>query len=158
MYISKIRALKVISYSLIGSGKECAWKLIELDMLDDVLKLLSGKEEASLKKLHKSYDKRSVTEHSVSIIANLFRYFHEEVSVVGYLMAQFFKKQMKLLRRLIEWTEEYKAVDEQFQATNEDEEDSYIDRLDSGLFTLQLLSIIIMFLYHFADSEVSLRT
>jgi len=101
------------------------------------------------KKKKKGFDENKDEEHIVSMIVSLFRYL--TASTLDRLISKFTERDYEKVDRIIELHEKYynavKETDKKFQNQELElsEEEIYLEKLDAGLFTLQLTDLVIAF-------------
>jgi len=138
-------ALKVLNYAILNSPANCQ-KLIDASGLKAVFKAFMGRGKTS-KKLKKELE--ATEEHILIIIVQLFT----NLSDIRYLrlLNKFRENGYEKIERLVELHEKYfarlEASEKEWKDSHpdqeEDEDERYLRRLDSGLYCLQLCALII---------------
>lgn len=153
-HLSQLGALKVLDHSMAGNaGAEvCA---VFVDKLG--LKSLFPAFMKTPEKVKKAGNSKEFEEHVASILASLLRNLKDDLTKARVLH-KFMESDFAKIERLVELHISYKAAVEKVEQTQpivaqellkegmgEDEVDlqQYSERLDAGLFTLQLLDFII---------------
>jgi len=154
--MSRTSALKVLAYAMTGEegGDNCS-KFVEILGLRSVFPLFMKAPKRN-KKTGNSVEEGE--EHSCSIIASLFR--HLSAGQRTRLIQKFVEDDHVKIDRLMELYRKYQrrvqATDARIEREKEDleeqgeiidetmEDEFYLNRLDSGLFTLQLIVCILL--------------
>ncbi|KAJ3215401.1 hypothetical protein HDU67_000446 [Dinochytrium kinnereticum] len=151
--MSRMRTLKVIDHACLGdAGKGCCERFIEIMGLKSIFPIFMKKGQRSYKKEYKAYSEVEEEEHLVSIIFSLLRNSSEKEQFQRILL-KFGEEHCEKFRRLLEMHETYKKrvrlAEEELadSAMGDDElnseEEIYLKKLEKGLFTLQLIDLII---------------
>ncbi|KAJ3136177.1 hypothetical protein HK100_001951 [Physocladia obscura] len=159
--MARMRALKVLTHAMTGDGgSECSDRFIEALGLKTLFPIFMHKGLKTYKKEYKAH----VEKHVLSILASLFKTASPENRL--RLSIKFTENNFEKVERLMELHEQYAAkvlaADQQFEsnrlARNSDgeeeeegndidtEEERYFNRLEKGLFTLQLVDLVCGFL------------
>ncbi|KAK2718224.1 beta-catenin-like protein 1 isoform X2 [Artemia franciscana] len=143
--LSRNGALKVLNHAVTGpEGHDSAVKLLDILGLRTIFPLfMKTPKKSKLKGLLAE----EFEEHVLSIIANIFR--HCQGPQRQRLLAKFAENDFEKVERLMElhfkYTEKVSKSDREIQdAEDEDEEATYLRRLDNGLFVLQMIDYIIL--------------
>ncbi|EGF84383.1 hypothetical protein BATDEDRAFT_2007, partial [Batrachochytrium dendrobatidis JAM81] len=166
--MSRMRAVKVIDHLLLHNPSEHAsivasTHLIEAFGLKTLFKIFMEKGAKKYKKMYEDYSRREDEEHIISIIASLFRSIKRDDlrdRLLFKLIESDFEKTRKFMALYQTYTALVKTVDAHIaerrqRAKDELEEDgdmmvqddamAYLDRLGGGLFTLQLIALILAY-------------
>ncbi|KAJ3084657.1 hypothetical protein HDU99_008403 [Rhizoclosmatium hyalinum] len=164
--MSRMRALKVLSHSMTGpGGAACSNRFIDALGLKTLFPILMHKGLKAYKKEYKSHSELEEDEHVVSILASLFKSSTPENLL--RLTLKFSENDYEKVERLLELHEQYAAkvafADRQFELNRREydedeeeldaEEERYLNRLDKGLFTLQLVDLVCGFLCTIASED-----
>ena len=159
-FLSKIRATKVLSYCFSGNGLDCCYKFIELEGLALLLQSIKGKDNQRFKRRYKTFVERDYNEHLISILFSVFKFFHSDESIMGFLMAQLYRKELFLLKlffaRMNEYKEHLNAYMKDLPVDEMSTDEIYFEKLDNGLLPLEMQSVIIAIIYSFSDDEVNI--
>ncbi|KAJ3112962.1 hypothetical protein HK098_007870, partial [Nowakowskiella sp. JEL0407] len=156
--MSRMRAMKVIDHALLGpSGKQNCAKLVDLLGLKTLFANFMKKGFKSYKKEYPEFSESKDEEHILSSILSLLK--NATPDILPRLYAKFtedsYEKVDRLIELYIQYTNKLNSFDEarelvklsrQEDEEDEDEDEIYMDRLDNGLFLLQLVNLIILFL------------
>ncbi|KAJ3317084.1 hypothetical protein HDV06_002085 [Boothiomyces sp. JEL0866] len=140
--MAKMRAFKTLSHLMLGDSAEAAEQLVELSGLGSVFSAFMKKSDSKYKKLYPDYSQKDQEEHVVSIIASLFQSLSPDT--VQRLIYKFIENDYEKLHRLILLHDQYKLKIQMVDAGEEDEE--YFDLLEAGLYTLQMIDLVMLFL------------
>ncbi|KAJ3102727.1 hypothetical protein HDU97_000340 [Phlyctochytrium planicorne] len=164
--MAKMRALKVLDHALLGdAGKGCCSRFIEILGLKTLFPLFMKKGQRAYRKSYKSYSESDEEEHIVSIIFSLIKNSTEKEQI-GRIALKFAEADFEKLLRLLDMQSEYQrrvsTAEVQLESGGsglafETPEELYLRKLDLGLFTLQLINLIIGILsVQDAEPEVAL--
>ncbi|KAJ3190594.1 hypothetical protein HK101_008572 [Irineochytrium annulatum] len=157
--MARMRALKVLDHALTGeSGKACCTKFVEGAGLKAIFPIFMKKGLKAYRKEYKSHSESEEDEHIASILSSLLKNTSEPAQFLR-IVNKFFEGDFEKLNRLIELHDQYRAkvanADRQFDVDSmawrdeddddgiDSEEERYLNRLDKGLFTLQLVDLVI---------------
>ncbi|KAJ3270364.1 hypothetical protein HDV01_007889 [Terramyces sp. JEL0728] len=140
--MAKMRAFKTLSHLMLGDSSDAAEQLVELSGLGSIFSAFLKKSDSKYKKLYPDYSQKDQEEHLVSIIASLFQSLSPETA--QRLIYKFIESEYEKLHRLVLLHDQYKLKIQMVDAGEEDEE--YFDLLEAGLFTLQMIDLIMLFL------------
>ncbi|KAJ3403696.1 hypothetical protein HDV05_007667 [Chytridiales sp. JEL 0842] len=155
--MARMRALKVLSHAFLGGGgkggKECCLKFIDNLGLKTLFPIFMKKGIKAYKKEYSSnYSEAEEDEHLVSIISALLKNITDP-TIRFRIIHKFVESDFEKLDRLLEMHEHYQkkvaSADRNYIPSlddlDEDEmlEERYLNRLDKGLFTLQLVDYIL---------------
>ncbi|KAJ3073859.1 hypothetical protein HDU98_000456 [Podochytrium sp. JEL0797] len=162
--MARMRALKVLSHAMTGAGgAACCNRFFDAAGLKTLFPIFMHKGLKSYKKEYKLHSETEEDEHVMSILAALFKSAQPEN--VLRLSIKFCENEFEKAEHLLELHEQYQAkvlaADRQFELDRaereagggydgDDEVDTdderYLNRLDKGLFTLQLVDLVAGFL------------
>lgn len=143
--VSRNGALKVLDHALVGpEGKDNCSKFIDILGLRTIFPLFM-KTPGRAKRKGVSAEEHE--EHAVSIVASLTKNTRGQQR--QRLLAKFTEGDHEKVDRLMElhfkYLEKVTAADERIRRERVDDEDAaYLRRLDSGLFTLQLIDYVVV--------------
>jgi len=146
----------VLNYALTNNAKNCAHVVDQLGLGT----LFAAFMKKGSKKSKKNAEEAVEDEHIVCCLASLFK--HLNGSRLDRLVAKFSENDGEKVERLMELHERYteklsKAEDElreELAAEEEiDEEELYLKRLDAGLFTLQMVDLLIAYIFEREDTR-----
>ncbi|KAJ3012777.1 UNVERIFIED_CONTAM: hypothetical protein HDU68_001032 [Siphonaria sp. JEL0065] len=168
--MARMRALKVLSHAMTGPGGDaCSNRFIDASGLKTLFPIFMHKGLKAYKKEYKSHSELEEDEHVISILASLFKSSHPENLL--RLCIKFSENDYEKVERLLELHEQYQAkvfaADRQFERDRQEEEgerdeedqeldaedERYLNRLDKGLFTLQLVDLVAGFLCTLAAED-----
>ncbi|KAF9969932.1 hypothetical protein BGZ73_007502 [Actinomortierella ambigua] len=169
--MARIRAIKVLDYALTTkAGTGNCLRFVEILGLGYLFSIFMRKGFEKLKKAYKSFSEVEDEEHVIGILASLIRNLPHDSGHRLRLVNKFVEDDYAKLERLLDVREGYEArveaVDEQIAKDNEErglDEDEIADeepermlqRLDAGLYVMQLIDLIIAHLCA-EDFDVSL--
>ncbi|KAI9336574.1 Catenin-beta-like protein [Obelidium mucronatum] len=159
--MARMRALKVLSHAMTGEGgAECCHRFVDGLGLKTLFPIFMHKGLKSYKKEYKTHSETEEDEHVLSILASLFKTAQPETLI--RICLKFSENDFEKVERLLELHEQYQAkvvaADQQFERDRAEEEreegdeeldqedERYLNRLDKGLFTLQLVDLVAGFL------------
>ncbi|EPZ34350.1 DUF1716-domain-containing protein [Rozella allomycis CSF55] len=166
-----IRAIKVIDFALANDeGKANCEKLVEIGGLGPLFSFFMKKNTKKLAKKYKGFSESQLEEHVMTIIVSLFRNLLENKEDLNYLrlLAKFtennFEKVVqlvhlhsvyyqKMIDKDVEIEKEIKDLENELD-DDEIEETYYLRRLESGLFTLQMIDLIIAYLIESGNNQL----
>ncbi|KAJ3346144.1 hypothetical protein HDU83_003349 [Entophlyctis luteolus] len=159
--MARMRALKTLTHAMTGpGGEECANRFIDAFGLKSLFPIFMHKGLKSYKKEYKAHLESEEDEHVMSILACLFKHSSPENRL--RLCIKFSENDCEKVERLLEMHEQYSAKmrladaqleqDRELRKSEEDgdndddgidtEEERYLNRLEKGLFTLQLVDLV----------------
>ncbi|TPX78390.1 hypothetical protein CcCBS67573_g00354 [Chytriomyces confervae] len=170
--LSRMRALKVLTHSMTGEGgAACSNRFIDALGLKTLFPIFMHKGLKAYKKAYKSHSDSEEDEHVLSILASLFKTSTPENRL--RLCIKFSENEFEKVERLLELHEQYQArvhaADMQFERDRiareeaggydgDEEVDAadmrYLNRLDKGLFTLQLVDLVAGYLCTQASEDL----
>ena len=151
--MARIRAVKVIDHALLTpQGQPLAHRFIEAMGLKTLFAAFMKKGIKAYKKEYKSFSEKEeegmattsnvLSEHIMSIIVSLFKHA-DTIDSQLRLLAKFLE--LEKMDRLMEMHFAYSDRMAGVKATETgDEDQDYLDRLEAGLFTLQLVDLVIL--------------
>ncbi|KAI8901688.1 Catenin-beta-like protein [Globomyces pollinis-pini] len=152
--LCRARAIKVIDHVLLGHSQEGAELFVELGGLKSVFSAFLKKGSAKYKKQYPEFSQKEEEEHIVSIICSLFKNLQSQDHKLR-LIYKFIESDFEKLHQLLIYHTQYKLKvglsmlkEDGTIEQDEDDELEYMNRLDAGLFTLQLIDIILMYCMH----------
>uniref|UniRef100_A0A069DVH7 Beta-catenin-like protein 1 n=1 Tax=Panstrongylus megistus TaxID=65343 RepID=A0A069DVH7_9HEMI len=147
--LSRNGSLKVVNYALIGpDGKDNCNKFVDILGLRTIFPLFMKTPKKNRKKMLTAEEHE---EHVISIIASMLR--NCRGTQRSRLLSKFSENDHEKVDRLLElhfkYMEKVDSVDAELERKNAaekemDEDEIYLKRLDSGLFTLQLIDYIML--------------
>ncbi|GAA5864687.1 hypothetical protein JCM1840_002201 [Sporobolomyces johnsonii] len=147
--LARTRALKCLSHALQSQkGAELCERFVECLGLKTLFATFMGKGGSSKKRLSAPSTSPETTEHVLSIFSSLFTSLPSDSQPRTRLLAKFVENDYEKLDRLAEVREELEAriakgVDQRLIEEMEmDEDDVYIEKLENGLFALQLADYV----------------
>ncbi|KAJ3327734.1 hypothetical protein HDU76_011239 [Blyttiomyces sp. JEL0837] len=157
--MSRMRALKVLSFAMAGedSSNVCN-RFIEQMGLKLLFAIFMKKGLKAYKKLYKNHSDKEEEEHAVSILSSLCRNATGDQRIRLYI--KFADNNCEALDRLFDLHNDYYArvltagavSGQQGPGEDEDEDEEeitpeqrYLDRLEKGLFTLQLADLVLAY-------------
>ncbi|KAK4050026.1 hypothetical protein OIO90_005216 [Microbotryomycetes sp. JL221] len=149
--LAKTRAIKCLDYALQGtSGIQLCERFVEALGLKMLFALFMGKGLSSTKKQKDNLTPTDL-EHLLSIISSLFTSLSSDSTLRLRLLTKFIEQSYSKIDRLIELRFQFeikieKQMKQQFETLvlNElDQDELYLERLDKGLFSLQLCDYIL---------------
>lgn len=135
-----MRAFKVLDHALHGEKIEACTRFVTLGGLKSLFTAFMKKGSSKYKKAYSEFSQQEEDEHVVSILYSLFLNLYENEHSLNRLIFKFIEEDFEKLHRLLLMHVEYSQKMLLIQS------DDYLDRLDGGLYTLQLLDSIILFL------------
>ncbi|KAJ3017236.1 hypothetical protein HKX48_003657 [Thoreauomyces humboldtii] len=172
--LSRMRAFKVLSHAILGvAGAPSCAHFVEIFGLKTLFPAFMRKGLKSYKKEYKSFSESEENEYIVSTLASLFKSL-TSLEARERLMLKFLEGDHEKVDRLLQIHEQYfarvKAADATIakrKAAREEEdldddekeaadEDDFLDRLNAGVFTLQLVDFVIAFACY-EDSEGKIK-
>ncbi|ORX46686.1 DUF1716-domain-containing protein [Piromyces finnis] len=151
--MSRMRAVKVIDYTLTGDTTMYCEYFIEIHGLKSLFAAFMGK---GVKKMKKSYDKQySESEEIERLVSKFVENDFEKIARMIELYLQYKEKIDKEERAIEKEAEE--IIKEYGELSEEDEDMFYLRRMDSGLLTYQLISHIIGHLCIFKEIPIKER-
>ncbi|KAM0746568.1 DUF1716-domain-containing protein [Meredithblackwellia eburnea MCA 4105] len=146
--MSRTRAIKTLDFAMQGkAGMPVCDKFVEMLGLKTLFSAFMGKGASKSKK--SAGTTREDNEHILSIIASLFTSLESDTPPRLRLLAKFVENDYEKVDRLIELREEIEGrISAATMATDGemDEDELYLEKLDYGLFSLQLLDYVIAWL------------
>ncbi|KAI8846071.1 Catenin-beta-like protein [Chytridium lagenaria] len=152
--MARMRALKVIDHALLGdSGKSCCAKFIEVLGLKAIFPIFMKKGQRSYKKQYKGYSEVEEEEHLISIIFSLIKSSTDKTHLQR-IFVKFAESDFEKLRQLFDMNDMYRKRVERAEREMGDMEDDdlnsaeeiYLKKLEKGLFTLQLINLVVCIL------------
>ncbi|KAI8906243.1 Catenin-beta-like protein [Gorgonomyces haynaldii] len=150
--LARMRAFKVLDHCLVNASQEICHHFVEIYGLKAVFGALMLKGMKNYKKLYKDYSQKELEEHTISIIVGLLRTLKDPMDVQR-LFYKFVEDKYEKLGRCIDLFSQYQQkvmeedakIDQLNQKLKRDDpEQDYLDRMDAGLFSLQLLSLTLV--------------
>ncbi|KAI8622813.1 Catenin-beta-like protein [Chytriomyces sp. MP71] len=158
--MSRMRALKVLTHAITGEGGDvCSNQFVEALGLKTLFPIFMHKGLRAYKKEYKAHSETEEDEYVVSILASLFKSSSPANRI--RLCIKFSENDFEKVERLLELHEQYQArvaaADRQFERDQLEREEAggydgeeevdgeemrYLNRLDKGLFTLQLVDLV----------------
>ena len=136
-----MRAFKVLDHALHSQEKLVACtRFVTLGGLKSLFTAFMKKGSLKYKKSYAEFSQQEEDEHVVSILYSLFLNLQDQDHSVNRIVFKFIEDDFEKLHRLLLLHVEYGQKMLLIQS------DNYLDRLDGGLYTLQLLDCIILFL------------
>ncbi|RCH81771.1 hypothetical protein CU098_002532 [Rhizopus stolonifer] len=155
--LSRIRSVKVLNYALSGEeSRERCLRFVNVSGLKYLFPLFMGKGNKKLKKSQNAFNESEDEEHITCILLSLLRNLNQGDVQRMRVILKFTEDDFEKVDRLIEMKDQYMQRDEAVKAQleearnvlkQEDFEDFQSDfdlrRLDSGLFILQRVCLLI---------------
>ncbi|KAG0226884.1 hypothetical protein BGW41_004061 [Actinomortierella wolfii] len=157
--MARIRAIKVLDYALTTkAGTGNCLRFVEILGLGYLFSIFMRKGFDKLKKAYKFFSEVEDEEHVIGVIASLMRNLPPESGHRLRVVNKFFEDDYAKLERLLDIREGYEArveaVNEQIARDNEErgldedeiaeeEPERMLQRLDAGLYVMQLIDLII---------------
>ena len=156
--MSRMRAIKVIDHALTGASPESAEYFINAGGLSSIFPIFMQKGYSKFKKTYSDFSAKEdagiiyfILEHAISIIASLFRNIETPQSMAR-ISSKISENDFEKLYKLIELFTKYQVhslkTDLELEKKNIDvvidHEADYIYRLGSGLYTLQMLTLVLI--------------
>jgi beta-catenin-like protein 1 len=148
--MARIKAVKVLDHAFLTPyGHDLANKFIELMGLKTLFACFMKKGIKAYKKEYKThFSEKEDDEHIMSIIVSLFKHATTVDSQLR-LLAKFLdlEKMDQLVEMHFQYFDCVSALDQAENEENLDEEDEemlYLDKLEGGLFTLQLVDLVLL--------------
>ncbi|KAI9237853.1 MAG: Catenin-beta-like protein [Podila humilis] len=157
--MARIRAVKVLDYAMsTKAGTANCLRFVEIMGLKTLFSIFSRKGIDKLKKAYKSFSEVEEEEHIIGILASLVRNLPLESGHRLRVVRKFVEEDYAKLERLLDLREGYEArvqaVDEKIARENEEQEldeDEIkeeeplraLQRLDAGLYCMQLIDLIL---------------
>jgi beta-catenin-like protein 1 len=158
-------ALKLLDYCLLRDPDNCR-RWVELPALGTLFAAFMRK---GAQKHKKGFSEKEDDEHTISCIVSLFVNLEQDSKLWSRVLEKFREENMEKVERLLELHEKYlakvKVADKQIKQQKieyqkqghkideDDEEEFYLQRLDAGLFTLQLVDFVIAIICN-ADPKI----
>lgn len=155
--------VKILDFATQNNPKNCR-ELVEFDGLAPLFSYFMGKGLKN-KKPYESLIENS-EEHCLTILSNLTKYL--KGLQLDRFNFKFREKEGEKLERLFEFYKKFQRKLNEFQINLDDreededseeknEEDIYFDKVNSGLFNIQSICIIISFLYTSGHEDIKLK-
>ena len=149
--LSRILALKTLAFAMSGLSKvgnmSVADRFIEGMGLKHVFASFMKKYSKKLKKEYpKSFKDAQEDEHCLTILSSLFRHVSESGPEfrLQRLLQRFNDEELhQLVHMHSEYYDRLKRAEKQMAGDEEDEDERYMNRLDQGLFTLQMVDLVL---------------
>ncbi|CAG8520790.1 11599_t:CDS:10 [Diversispora eburnea] len=159
--MSRMRAIKVLDYALsTPEGTSNCERFVDIFGLKTLFSTFMRKGLKKLKKTYKAFSETEEEEHIIGIIVSLLKNLSPGSDHRSRLINKFTESEFEKVDRLLEMRENYehkveiidKEIEEEKKAFEEDEDyeindetldEFYLRRLNSGLFTLQLVDLTI---------------
>ncbi|KAI1321301.1 hypothetical protein EDD11_006638 [Mortierella claussenii] len=157
--MARIRAVKVLDYAMsTKAGTANCLRFVEIMGLKTLFSIFSRRGLDKLKKTYKSFSEVEEEEHIIGIMASLVRNLPLESGHRLRVVRKFVEDDYAKLERLLDLREGYearvKALDEKIEQENkeqgldeddiaEEEPTRALQRLDTGLYVMQLIDLII---------------
>jgi beta-catenin-like protein 1 len=141
-------AVKILNYATQNNYKNCK-QLVELDGLKSVFSYFMGKGFKGKPKLESLFN--SMEEHCLSILLSLCKY--TKGIQAERLIYKFKENSYEKCNRLMTLFKKYEMTYEQ-EGNENDQEDEYVEKLNSGLFNLQTICTILGFLLTSGGDDV----
>jgi beta-catenin-like protein 1 len=132
-----MRAFKVLDHALHGDKVLACSQFITLGGLSPLFTAFMKKGSAKYKKEYPEYSQREEDEHCFSILCSLFLNV-EQVDCRNRLVYKFLENDREKFHALLISHAEYVLL-------AQNDHDDYLDRLDSGLYHLQLIDTLVLF-------------
>jgi beta-catenin-like protein 1 len=158
--MARIYALKVLNHSLSGTGGEAlALHFMDAGGMKRAFPIFLGQ---GVRKLANAYvnefSESKDDEHIISIILSLWKSSSDKKEYRDRLVSKFVENDGEKLARLVTCFHVYKlrvgVIEADFamlMPENRDMDIEYLRRLDSGLYTLQMICLVVAFVYLEAD-------
>ncbi|KAG0360254.1 Catenin-beta-like protein [Gamsiella multidivaricata] len=157
--MARIRAVKVLDYAMsTKAGTANCLRFVEITGLKTLFSIFSKKGVDKLKKAYKSFSEVEEEEHIIGIMASLVRNLPLESGHRLRVVRKFVEDDYAKLERLLDLREGYearvRALDEKIEQENkereldedeiaEEEAERALQRLDAGLYVMQLIDLIL---------------
>ncbi|KAG0259453.1 hypothetical protein BG011_002617 [Mortierella polycephala] len=157
--MARIRAVKVLDFAMsTKAGTANCLRFVEIMGLKTLFSIFSRKGLEKLKKAYKSFSEVEEEEHIIGIMASLVRNLPLESGHRLRVVRKFVEDDYAKLERLLDLREGYearvKALDEKIEQENKElglgeqeieelEPERALQRLDSGLYVMQLIDLIL---------------
>ncbi|KAG0042038.1 hypothetical protein BGZ83_000984 [Gryganskiella cystojenkinii] len=157
--MARIRAVKVLDYAMsTKAGTANCLRFVEIMGLKTLFSIFSRKGVDKLKKSYRSFSEVEEEEHIIGILASLVRNLPLESGHRLRVVRKFVEEDYSKLERLLDLREGYEArvqtLNEKFMQEDKDEgldqeeiaeleDERSLQRLESGLYVMQLIDIII---------------
>ncbi|KAF9907877.1 hypothetical protein BX616_000306 [Lobosporangium transversale] len=157
--MARIKAVKVLDYAMsTKSGTANCLRFVEIMGLKTLFSIFSRKGVDKLKKAYKSFSEVEEEEHIIGIMASLVRNLPLESGHRLRVVRKFVEDDYAKLERLLDLREGYearlKALDEKIEQENKEQELDEegiaemeplraLERLDAGLYMMQLIDLIL---------------
>jgi beta-catenin-like protein 1 len=138
--MSRMRAFKVLDHALRGEKVNACTRFVTLGGLKSLFTAFLKKGSSKYKKAYPDFSQQEEDEHIVSILYSLFLNLQEQEHSINRIIFKFIEEDFEKLHRLLLLHVEYSHKMLLIKS------DDYLDRIDGGLYTLQLLDCIILFL------------
>jgi beta-catenin-like protein 1 len=160
--MARIFALKVLNHALSGSGSEAlALYFMDAGGMKRVFPIFLGQ---GVRKLANAYPNEfsepKDDEHIISILLSLWKSSFDKPEYRARLVSKFVENEGEKSVRLVACYQVYKLrvgiIESDFEMLipeNRDMDIEYLRRLDSGLYTLQIICLVVAFVYLEADQE-----
>lgn len=135
-----MRAFKVIDHALQGDKTTASTRFVSIGGLKSLFTAFMKKGSLKYKKAYKDFSQDEEDEHVASIIFSLFVNLQDNEELLNRLVFKFIEEDLEKLHRLL------LLHITLFQKIANLKIDDYLDRLDAGLFTLQLVDAILLFI------------
>ena len=146
---TKMGCLRALSFAVTNHSKNCV-KLVECGGLKTIFSEFMNRKKIK-KKYKRVHDKEKMEEYLCSILVHLFCNL-SDVNLLR-LMHKFREKDCEKIDRLIEMHAKYvmrmedNESKEKTKGLIRDEDERYSQRLENGLYCLQMIDILIAFIY-----------
>ncbi|KAF9195456.1 hypothetical protein BGZ51_000031 [Haplosporangium sp. Z 767] len=157
--MARIRAVKVLDYAMsTKAGTANCLRFVEIMGLKTLFSIFSRKGLEKLKKAYKSFSEVEEEEHIIGIMASLVRNLPLESGHRLRVVRKFVEDDYAKLERLLDLREGYearvRALDEKIEQENKEqgldeqeieelEPERALQRLESGLYVMQLIDLIL---------------
>lgn len=143
--MARIRAIKVIDHALLTSyGHPLAHRFIDCFGLKTLFPIFMKKGAKAYKKQYRGFSERQEEEHVMSIILSLFKHA-DTIDSQLRLLKKFLE--LEKVDRLVELHSKYMDIMNSLKVSTvdpQDEDQLYLDRLEAGLFTLQMVDLLML--------------
>lgn len=151
--MSRGYALKVLDHAMSGfGGRECCIRFMDSGGLKRLFPIFLGQGMKSYTATYKEFSESKDFEHTISVMVSLFRF--AQGAYRDRITTKFSENHGEKLDRLVTCCRVYslrvEIVESEFVDLPSEERDTdieYLKRLDAGLYTLQMISLIIAILY-----------